>query len=57
MIGQVLKNSARGTPKQIGNQLLGAGINLLKGEIKKKLFGGYEIHTHNGKNATGINPI
>jgi hypothetical protein len=39
LIGQVLKNSARGTPKQIGNQLLGAGINLLKGEIKKKLFG------------------
>jgi hypothetical protein len=39
LVGQVLKNSARGTPKQIGNQLLGAGINLLKGEIKKKLFG------------------
>jgi hypothetical protein len=39
LIGQVLKNSARGTPKQIGNQLLGAGINLLKSEIKKKLFG------------------
>jgi hypothetical protein len=39
LIGQVLKNSARGTPKQIGNQLLGAGVNLLKGEIKKKLFG------------------
>ena len=39
LIGQVLKNSARGTPKQIGNQLLGTGINLLKGEIKKKLFG------------------
>ncbi len=39
LVGQVLKNSARGTPKQIGNQLLGTGINLLKGEIKKKLFG------------------
>ena len=26
-------------------------------DIKKRLFGGYEIYTHNGKNATGINPI
>ena len=26
-------------------------------DIKKKLFGGYEIHTHNGKNATGMSPF
>ena len=26
-------------------------------DIKKKLLGGYEIFTHNGKKATGINPI
>jgi cyclase len=26
-------------------------------DIKKKLFGGYEVYTHNGKKATGINPI
>ena len=26
-------------------------------DIKKKLLGGYEIYTHNGKKATGINPI
>ena len=26
-------------------------------DVKKKLFGGYEIYTHNGKNSTGINPI
>ena len=26
-------------------------------DVKKKLFGGYEIFTHNGKNSTGINPI
>lgn len=26
-------------------------------DVKKKLFGGYEVYTHNGKNATGINPV
>ena len=26
-------------------------------DIKKKLLGGYEIYTHNGKKSTGINPI
>ncbi len=26
-------------------------------DIKKKLFGGYEVFTHNGKKATGINPL
>jgi imidazole glycerol-phosphate synthase subunit HisF len=26
-------------------------------DVKKKLFGGYEIYIHNGKKATGINPI
>jgi cyclase len=26
-------------------------------DVKKKLLGGYEIYTHNGKKATGINPI
>jgi cyclase len=26
-------------------------------DIKKKLFGGYEVYTHNGKRATGINPV
>jgi cyclase len=26
-------------------------------DIKKKLFGGYEIYTHNGKKSTGINPL
>lgn len=26
-------------------------------DIKKKLLGGYEVFTHNGKKATGINPI
>lgn len=26
-------------------------------DIRKKLLGGYEIYTHNGKKATGLNPI
>jgi cyclase len=26
-------------------------------DIKKKILGGYEIYTHNGKKSTGINPI
>ena len=39
LVGKLLAQNATGTPKQIGNQVLGAGINLLKGEIKKKLFG------------------
>ena len=26
-------------------------------DVKKKLFGGYEVFTHNGKKATGINPL
>jgi cyclase len=26
-------------------------------DIKKKILGGYEVYTHNGKKSTGINPI
>lgn len=26
-------------------------------DIRKKMFGGYELYSHNGKKATGINPI
>jgi len=26
-------------------------------DVKKKLFGGYEVYTHNGKKATGLNPF
>ena len=39
LMGKLLAQNAKGTPKQIGNQVLGGGINLLKGEVKKKLFG------------------
>jgi hypothetical protein len=56
LVGQLLKNNATGTPKQIGNQILGAGINLLKGEIKKKLFGAPKTGAQNlaGKSATEV---
>lgn len=26
-------------------------------DVKKKIFGGYEVYTHNGKKNTGINPV
>ncbi len=26
-------------------------------DVKKKIFGGYEVYTHNGKKSTGINPF
>jgi cyclase len=26
-------------------------------DVRKKLFGGYDIYSHNGKKSTGINPI
>jgi len=56
LVGQVLKNSAHGTPKQIGNQLLGAGIDLLKGVVKKKLFGAPKQGAQNlaGKSAAEV---
>jgi hypothetical protein len=56
LVGQILKNNAKGTPKQIGNQILGAGIDLLKGEIKKKLFGAPKQGAQNlaGKSATEV---
>ena len=39
LMGKFLAQNAKGTPKQIGNQILGGGIGLLKGVVKKKLFG------------------
>ena len=39
LVGKLLAQNAKGTPKQIGNQVLGAGINVLKSTVKKKLFG------------------
>ena len=38
--------------ERVGNQSV---IVVL--DVKKKIFGGYEIYTHNGKKSTGIDPI
>ena len=39
LLGQFLAKNAKGTPNQIGRQAIGAGINVLKSKVRKKLFG------------------
>jgi hypothetical protein len=39
VVGKFLANNATGTPSQIGNAIIGGGIDLLKNEIKRKLLG------------------
>lgn len=54
-----LSSAAVQNPKiirEIGDRV-GAQSVIVVIDIKKKLFGGYEVYTHNGKKATGINPI
>ncbi len=41
---------------QIANRV-GSQSVIVVLDIKKKLLGGYEVYTHNGKKSTGINPI
>ena len=41
---------------QIGDQV-GAQSVIVVLDLKKKLFGGYEVFTHNGKKARGIDPF
>ncbi|MCZ2085144.1 MAG: AglZ/HisF2 family acetamidino modification protein [Flavobacteriales bacterium] len=50
----VLQNSELIT--QIADRV-GAQSVIVVLDVKKKLFGGYEVYTHNGKKATGINPF
>ena len=40
LVGKFLAKNATGTPKQILNGVVGGGIGLIKGEVRKKLFGG-----------------
>jgi hypothetical protein len=40
LAGKFLAKNATGTPKQILNGVVGGGIGLIKGEVRKKLFGG-----------------
>ena len=39
LVGQFLKQTGGGTPKTIGNQLLGQGISLVKDKLRTTLFG------------------
>lgn len=39
IVGKFLANNATGTPSQIGNAIIGGGIDLLKNEVRKKLLG------------------
>ena len=41
---------------QIANRVGGQSVIVVL-DVKKKLFGGYEVYTHNGKKGTGINPF
>lgn len=54
-----LSSSVLQNPKlitQIADRV-GAQSVIVVLDVKKKLLGGYEIYTHNGKKATGINPF
>ena len=50
LVGKFLAQNAKGTPKQIFNQVLGGGIDLLKDKVKKKLLGS---PTQAGQNLAG----
>ena len=39
ILGQFLAKNVKGTPNQIGRQVIGSGIDVLKGKVRKKLFG------------------
>lgn len=41
---------------KIANRVGGQSVIVVL-DVKKKLFGGYEVFTHNGKKGTGINPL
>jgi cyclase len=54
-----LSSAAIVTPKlvtQIADRV-GSQSVIVVLDVKKKILGGYEIYTHNGKKPTGINPI
>jgi cyclase len=54
-----LSSSVLQNPKLITDisDRVGAQSVIVVLDIKKKLLGGYEVYTNNGKKATGINPI
>jgi len=59
-IEKIALSSAITENQQLVTQLVervGSQSVIIVLDVKKKLFGGYEVFTHNGKQATGINPI
>ena len=54
-----LSSSAIYNPKLIAEiaERVGSQSVIVVLDVKKKLFGGYEVYTHNGKKPTGINPL
>lgn len=54
-----LSSSVLQNPKLITqiSDRVGAQSVIVVLDVKKKLLGGYEVYTHNGKNATGIDPF
>lgn len=54
-----LSSAVLGNPELISEiaDKVGAQSVIVVLDVKKKLLGGYEVFTHNGKKATGINPV
>src|SRR5690606_29917553 len=54
-----LSSAVLSNPKLISEiaDRVGAQSVIVVLDVKKKLFGGYEVFTHNGKKSTGINPF
>jgi hypothetical protein len=52
LVGQFLKQTGGGTPKAIGNQLLGQGISLVKDKLRTTLFGNPNTLGANGAQAS-----
>ena len=54
-----LSSSVINDPKLISNisNRVGSQSVIVVLDIKKKLLGGYEMYTHNGKQSTGIDPV
>jgi cyclase len=54
-----LSSSVIQNPKLISNiaDRVGSQSVIVVLDVKKKLIGGYEVYTHNGKKSTGINPF
>lgn len=54
-----LSSAVLQNPKLITDisERVGAQSVIVVLDVKKKILGGYEVYTHNGKKATGINPV